>query len=76
MKNLQWLFLILLQCSFLFAHTQSKHISFDHIGNAEGLSQSNISSIGEDKKQLDECLDQRIICTQPLHAASPSAAAS
>ena len=51
MKNLQWLFLILLQCSFLFAHTQSKHISFDHIGNAEGLPQSNIFIIGEDKKQ-------------------------
>lgn len=50
MKALRYFFLIFLHCLFSFAFSQSHHIQFDHIGTAEGLSQSNVFCIMQDSR--------------------------
>ncbi|GAB2812100.1 sensor histidine kinase [Ferruginibacter profundus] len=49
--NKSWLwYLILLQCNSFFCSAQSNRIPFEHIGIAEGLSESNILSIVQDNR--------------------------
>jgi signal transduction histidine kinase/ligand-binding sensor domain-containing protein len=50
MKSLRY-FLLLYSCIFYsFAFSQNHHIQFDHIGTADGLSQSNVICITQDSR--------------------------
>ncbi|MEP6952393.1 MAG: two-component regulator propeller domain-containing protein [Ginsengibacter sp.] len=50
MKNLRYFFLLSLHTLYFFAFSQSNRIQFDHIGTADGLSQSNVISIMQDSR--------------------------
>ncbi|MEP6952394.1 MAG: two-component regulator propeller domain-containing protein [Ginsengibacter sp.] len=50
MKNLHYIFLLFLLSLYSFAFSQSHHIQFDHIGTAQGLSQSNVLCIMRDSR--------------------------
>lgn len=50
MKKFYPIFYLILQTWCLFAYPQNHLISFDHIGTAEGLSQSNVECIMQDSR--------------------------
>jgi ligand-binding sensor domain-containing protein len=50
MKASRYLFLLFLLSLYSFAFSQKNHVQFDHIGTAEGLSQSNVTCIFQDSR--------------------------
>ena len=50
MKVLRYFLLVFLNSLYSFAFSQSHQIQFDHIGTAEGLSQSNVFCILQDSR--------------------------
>ncbi len=50
MKSLYPIFYLILQACFFFVYPQAHNINFDHIGIADGLSQSNVECIIQDSR--------------------------
>jgi len=50
MKVLRYLLLVFLHSLYSFAFSQNHHIQFDHVGTAEGLSQSNVFCMLQDSR--------------------------